>query len=205
MPVPAGIRCPMMMFSLSPSKSSLAPLMAASVSTRVVSWNDAAEMNDCVVSDALVIPKSNGSLVAGLLPFFTTRSFLSRKVNRSTASPSRKSVSPGSTTRTFWSIWRTITPMCLSLIFTPWRRYTSWISFTRFSCTARAHPVALVHPQVLGRLHFVQLRLALLRLDEDLALAALDLAELHHPVDFRDGRRILGPSGLEQLGHARGG
>src|SRR6266699_2982586 len=53
MPVPAGMRWPMMMFSLSPSRSSLAPRMAASVSTRVVSWNDAAEMNDCVVSDAL--------------------------------------------------------------------------------------------------------------------------------------------------------
>src|SRR5438477_228246 len=49
MPLPAGIRWPMMMFSLRPRRSSLAPRMAASVSTRVVSWNDAAEMNDCVV------------------------------------------------------------------------------------------------------------------------------------------------------------
>jgi hypothetical protein len=31
---------------------------------------------------------------------------------------------------TLRSIWRTITSMCLSLIFTPCRRYTSWISFT---------------------------------------------------------------------------
>jgi hypothetical protein len=36
----------MMMFSLRPRRSSLAPRIAASVSTRVVSWNDAAEMND---------------------------------------------------------------------------------------------------------------------------------------------------------------
>src|SRR5438309_10305455 len=58
MPVPAGMRCPMMMFSLRPSRSSLAPRIAASVSTRVVSWNDAAEMNDCVVRLALVVKKS---------------------------------------------------------------------------------------------------------------------------------------------------
>ena len=41
-PVPAGISLPMMTFSLSPIRWSLAPLMAASVSTRVVSWKDAA-------------------------------------------------------------------------------------------------------------------------------------------------------------------
>src|SRR6266545_1356966 len=137
MPVPAGIRCPMMMFSLSPSRSSRAPRIAASVSTRVVSWNDAAEMNDCVVRLAFVIPSSKGSDVAGLPPFFTARSFTTRKVSLSTCSPSRNSVSPGSTTFTFCSIWRTITPMCLSLIFTPWSRYTSCTSFRRYSCTAR--------------------------------------------------------------------
>ena len=42
---------------------------AASVSTRVVSWNDAALMNDCVVSDAFVMPSSSGSERAGVLPF----------------------------------------------------------------------------------------------------------------------------------------
>ena len=41
-PVPAGMSLPMMTFSLSPIRWSLAPLMAASVSTRVVSWKDAA-------------------------------------------------------------------------------------------------------------------------------------------------------------------
>src|SRR5207253_1992702 len=63
-----------------------------------------------------------GSLVGGLPPFFTTRSFASEKVCLSTFSPSRNSVSPGSTIFTFCSIWRTITPMCLSLIFTPCSR-----------------------------------------------------------------------------------
>jgi hypothetical protein len=43
------------------------PRTAASVSTRVVSWNEAAEMNDSVASEALVMPSSTGSYsVAGL-------------------------------------------------------------------------------------------------------------------------------------------
>ena len=36
-----GINLPIITFSLSPSKSSRLPLIVASVSTRVVSWNDA--------------------------------------------------------------------------------------------------------------------------------------------------------------------
>src|SRR6187431_2370338 len=52
-PVPAGISLPMMTFSLRPTRLSLAPLMAASVSTRVVSWNEAAARNEDVFSDAL--------------------------------------------------------------------------------------------------------------------------------------------------------
>jgi hypothetical protein len=43
-------------------------MIAASVKTRVVSWNDAAEMNESVDSDALVIPSSTFSYVAGILP-----------------------------------------------------------------------------------------------------------------------------------------
>ena len=59
-PVPAGIRRPTMTFSLRPSSVSALPLTAASVSTRVVSWNDAAEMKERVCSDALVMPSSTG-------------------------------------------------------------------------------------------------------------------------------------------------
>src|SRR3989441_9718404 len=50
----------------------------------------------------------------------------------------------------------------------------------------------------LFRSHFVQLRLPLLGVDVDLALAALDLAEPHRAVDLGDRGRILGPPGLEQ-------
>ena len=56
-----------MTFSLRPSSVSALPLTAASVSTRVVSWNDAAEMNERVCSDALVMPSSTGCAGRGLL------------------------------------------------------------------------------------------------------------------------------------------
>src|SRR6266550_3395181 len=54
MPVPAGMSLPMMMFSLRPSNASDFDSMAASVSTRVVSWKDAAESHESVARDALV-------------------------------------------------------------------------------------------------------------------------------------------------------
>src|SRR6185437_4395346 len=78
-----------------------------------------------------------------------------------------------------------------------------------------SHAVALVHAQVLARRHLVKLRRLRLvngihtvvrlhqRLHEDLALAALDLAEPHHAVDLRNSRRILRPARLEQLRNSR--
>ena len=72
MPEPAGISLPMMMFSLRPKSWSDLPSMAASVSTRVVSWNEAADSHDSVASDALVIPISSGRPSAGRLPSVTS-------------------------------------------------------------------------------------------------------------------------------------
>ena len=63
-PVPAGILCPTITFSFNPSKSSTLPATAASLSTFVVSWKEAAEMNDLVCSEALVIPCKTGVAVA---------------------------------------------------------------------------------------------------------------------------------------------
>src|SRR5206468_4284942 len=56
-----------MTFSLRPRSSSVLPEMAASVSTRVVSWNDAAEMKLSVDNEAFVMPSSTGFAVAGRL------------------------------------------------------------------------------------------------------------------------------------------
>ena len=53
--------------------------MAASVSTRVVSWNDAADSHDSVASDALVMPMISGRPSAGVLPSSTMRRLVSRK------------------------------------------------------------------------------------------------------------------------------
>src|SRR6266567_952551 len=121
-PVPAGISRPTMTFSLSPSRVSTLPFTAASVSTRVVSWNEAAEMNERVCSEALVIPNSTGCALAGLRPSALARSLTSSSSMRSICSPWISSVSPDSSISTFCSIWRTITSMCLSLILTPCRR-----------------------------------------------------------------------------------
>jgi hypothetical protein len=120
-PVPAGISRPTMTFSFKPSSVSTLPCTAASVSTRVVSWNDAAEMKLRVWSEALVMPSSTGLPTAGFC-FFSSRALVSSISSRSTCSPASKVVSPPSVISTFCSIWRTITSMCLSLIFTPCSR-----------------------------------------------------------------------------------
>src|SRR3954470_15210051 len=68
MPVPAGISLPMITFSLSPSRLSLLPWIAASVSTLVVSWKEAADSHDSVASEALVMPMRTGRAEAGSPP-----------------------------------------------------------------------------------------------------------------------------------------
>src|SRR4051794_39284188 len=121
-PGPAGMSLPMMTFSLRPIRWSLAPLMAASVSTRVVSWKDAAARKDEVFRDALVTPRSTVWAVAGSPPSDRTLLFSSSKSSRSISSVGRRSTSPGWSIRTFRSICRTMISMCLSLIVTPWLR-----------------------------------------------------------------------------------
>ena len=56
-PVAAGMSLPMITFSLRPSSLSVLPSRAASVSTLVVSWNEAAERKESVASEAFVIPR----------------------------------------------------------------------------------------------------------------------------------------------------
>ncbi len=84
MPVPAGISFPMITFSFSPSSESVLPEIAASVSTRVVSWNEAADSHESVASDAFVIPISTGRALAGSPPSSTTFRLISSNALRST-------------------------------------------------------------------------------------------------------------------------
>ena len=95
------------------------PSIAASVSTFVVSWNDAAERNDSVASDAFVIPRISGSNVACSFFAFLAASFARSSTTLSTSCPGSSSVSPADSTRTFFSICRTISSMCLSWMSTP--------------------------------------------------------------------------------------
>ena len=74
-PVPAGISRPTMTFSLRPTSRSRLPCVAASVSTRVVSRNEAAEMKDRVCRLALVTPKRIGAPFAGSRPEAIALSF----------------------------------------------------------------------------------------------------------------------------------
>ncbi len=73
----------------------------------------------------------------------------------------------------------------------------------------RSHPVTGMHAKVLAGRDLVQLTRLLgihrriLRHDSDFALAALDVAESHFTVNFRDGSRILRTTRFEQLRHAR--
>ncbi|MNW05708.1 hypothetical protein D3C71_2019950 [compost metagenome] len=76
-----------MTFSFRPRSSSRLPMIAASVSTRVVSWNEAAEMNESVDSDAFVIPSSRLVNVAGILPSARRASLVLSISLRSTCSP----------------------------------------------------------------------------------------------------------------------
>ena len=55
----------MMTFSLSPCRKSSLPRTAASVNTRVVFWNEAAERKLSVCRLASVMPSSTHSAVAG--------------------------------------------------------------------------------------------------------------------------------------------
>ena len=99
------------------------PSRAASVSTLVVSWKEAAERKDSVASEALVIPRITGSARAGVFVFLPLNfSLIASKVSRSSSWPGSSSVEPLDSTRTFFSIWRTISSMCLSLMSTPWAR-----------------------------------------------------------------------------------
>ena len=88
-------------------------------------------MKDSVASEALVIPKSSGSQVDWCLPSVFCLAITSRSRPRSICSPLSSAESPVSSTSILRSICRTMTSMCLSLIFTPCSRYTSWISRTR--------------------------------------------------------------------------
>ena len=92
-------------------------LIAASVSTRVVSWNEAAESHESVASDAFVIPISSvgGRRLAALGDY---PAVLVLEPGHSTSSPGSRSASllqHGDPAQHC----RTIISMCLSWIDTP--------------------------------------------------------------------------------------
>src|SRR5574344_2694800 len=113
-PVPAGINLPKITFSFKPFNSSVLPLIAASVNTLVVSWNDAADKKESVSKLDLVIPKIIGYAVAGTLPSKIIGLFFSINLQRETVKPATISVSPESVILTLLIIWFFTTSICLS-------------------------------------------------------------------------------------------
>ena len=97
-------------------------LIAASVRTLVVSWKDAAASHESVASEAFVMPMRIGRADAASPPDSTISALVSTNRLRSTSSPGRNSVSPGSMMWTLRSICRTMISMCLSWIVTPCER-----------------------------------------------------------------------------------
>jgi hypothetical protein len=77
------------------------------------------------------MPRISGSKVASSFFAFRAASFARSSTTLSTSCPGSSSVSPALTTRTFFSIWRTISSMCLSWMSTPCERYTFCTSPTR--------------------------------------------------------------------------
>jgi hypothetical protein len=79
----------MITFSFKPASRSILPSSAASVSTFVVSWKEAAERNESVASDALVMPRMISSNAAVSPPLAAMASFVRRNSCRSTNWPGR--------------------------------------------------------------------------------------------------------------------
>jgi hypothetical protein len=121
-PVPAGISRPTITFSFSPTSLSRLPCTEASVSTRVVSWNDAAEMKLRVCRLALVMPSRIGSPLRRARPFGDRLVVDLVELGLVDVLALQQRGIARIEDLHFWSIWRTITSMCLSLIFTPCRR-----------------------------------------------------------------------------------
>ena len=94
------------------------------MSTRVVSWNDAAEMNERFCGLAFVIPCGTGcrrGLEAERCRFRVHFEQLFAVDDLAEEGWS----SPGFMISTFCSIWRDHSSICLSLIVAPARRYTA--------------------------------------------------------------------------------
>ena len=89
MTVPAGTSLPTITFSFKPFKGSTLPLIAASVNTLVVSWNDAADINDSVCNEALVIPINTLSPSARVFPSALSFSLVLSNLILSTISPGK--------------------------------------------------------------------------------------------------------------------
>ena len=191
----------------------------------MVSWKLAAEMNESVESDALVMPSSNGRPVAGRPPSLMMRSFSSRKRNLSTCSSRRNAgvadvldfdpahhlandgfdvlVVDVDALQTVDLLDR-IDQVGLRVLFAEDGQQVVRVERAVDERLAGLDVFAFLHVDVdaAGDRVFL-LRLAVFAFDVNLAQALADFAVLDDAVDFADDRGVAGLAGFEQLDDAR--
>src|SRR5713101_4321357 len=211
-PVPAGIRRPIITFSLSPTSRSTLPFIAASVSTRVVSWNEAAEMKLSVESEALVIPSNSGSAIAGSPPLVKTpllglvadqeigvAHFLDPHPPEHLAHDHLDVLVVDTHALEPVNLLDFVDQVFRQGLLAQDRQDVVRIRRTLHQRLARLDHVPFVHADMLTLGDQVLARLAHLRRDHDLALALSVLAERNLAVNFRNDGELLRLACLEQL------
>src|ERR1700693_4489111 len=149
--------------------------MAASVNTRVVSWKDAAEMNESVESDALVIPNSTGLPPAGFPRASSTRLLFLDVLHH----------------------------VFLQFLFAQHGQDVVRIARTIHQWVARLHPLAFLHVDVNAARDGVFFLLPIVGGDGNFPHALGDFAVLNDAVDLGDDGRLARLARFEQLHHAR--
>ena len=213
-----------MTFSLRPARRSTLPLMAASVRTFVVSWNDAAEMKLSVESDAFVMPSRSGSAIAGwpllledalvllveapLLDLIADQELgvadlLDADAAEHLPHDHFDVLVVDAHALESVDLLHLVDQVLRERLLAEDREDVVRVRAAVHERLAGLHEVALVHADVLALGDQVLARLADLGRDDDLALALRVLAERHDAVDLGDDGELLRLPRLEQLGDAR--
>jgi hypothetical protein len=198
--------------------------MLASVSTRVVSWNDAAEMNESVESEALVMPSSSGRPVAGLPPLrdrllvlFAEAELVDLLFQQEARIAHVFDLHPAHhLANDHFDVLVAdvdalqpvdfldfVHQVSLQLLFAQHGQNVVRVERAIHQRLAGADALAFLHVDVNAARHLVFLLGAVVGHDVDLALALGYLAELHHAIDFADDRGFMRLAGFEQFDHAR--
>ncbi len=203
---------------------SIAPLMLASVSTRVVSWKLAAEMKLSVESEALVMPSSSGRPIARTATFpdhalvlFAEAEAIDllfeqevRVAHFIDAHPAQHLadnhfdvlVRDGHALQTV-DFLDFVDQVSLQFLFAQHGKNVVRVQGTVHQRVAGTKAFAFLHVDVDTARYRVFLLVAIVSRDVDLALTLGNFAEADHTVDLADDGRFARLAGFEQFDHAR--